>query len=75
MNFKINSRLLFTIIFKVKNDNFKTRDFSPLIENVLTGVTSFHTQNERHFAKFEANMVITFKELLKIKNTRFYFQI
>ena len=39
MNFKINSRPLFTIIFKLKNDNFKTQDFSPLIERVLAGVT------------------------------------
>ena len=38
MNFKINSRPLFTIIFKLKNDNFKTRDYSPLIERVLAGV-------------------------------------
>ena len=38
VNFKINSRPLFTIIFKLKNDNFKTRDFSPLIEMVLAGV-------------------------------------
>ena len=38
MNFKINSGPLFTIIFKLKNDNFKTRDFSPLIERVLAGV-------------------------------------
>ena len=38
VNFKINSRPLFTIICKLKNDNFKTRDFSPLIERVLAGV-------------------------------------
>ena len=38
MNFKINSRPLFTTIFKLKNDDFKTRYFSPLIERVLTGV-------------------------------------
>ena len=38
MNFKINSRPFFTIIFKLKNDNFKTLDFSPLIERVLAGV-------------------------------------
>ena len=38
VNFKINSRPLFTIIFKHKNDNFKTRDFIPLIESVLVGV-------------------------------------
>ena len=38
MNFKINSRSLFTIIFKLKNDNLKTQDFSPLIERVLAGV-------------------------------------
>ena len=31
---------LFTIIFKLKNDNFKTRDFSPLIERVLAGVST-----------------------------------
>ena len=38
VNFKINSRPLLTIIFKLKNLNFKTRDFSPLIEWVLAGV-------------------------------------
>ena len=32
-------RPLFTIIFKLKNDNFKTRDFSPLIKSVLAGVS------------------------------------
>ena len=26
------------LIFKLKNGNFKTRDFSPLIERVLAGV-------------------------------------
>ena len=44
MNFRINSRPLFTIIFKLKNDNFKTRDFSPLIEKVLAGVTQIKTK-------------------------------
>ena len=44
MNFKINSRPLFTIISKLKNDDFKTRDFSPLIERVLAGVAN--TQEE-----------------------------
>ena len=38
VNFKINSRPLFTIIFKLKNVNFKTRDFCPLIKWVLAGV-------------------------------------
>ena len=37
MNFKINSRPLFTVIFRLKIDNFKTRDFSPFIERVLAG--------------------------------------
>ena len=41
MNLKINSRPLFTIILKLKNDNFKTRDFSLLIERVLAGVFYF----------------------------------
>ena len=40
VNFKINSRPFFTIIFKLKNVNFKTRDFSPLIEWVLAGVNT-----------------------------------
>ena len=40
VNFKINSRPLFTIIFKLKNVNFRTRDFSPLIPRVLGGVSS-----------------------------------
>ena len=39
VNFKIDFRPLFTIIFKLKNDNFKTRDFNALIERVLAGVT------------------------------------
>ena len=39
VNFKINSRPLFAIIFKLKNVNFRTRDFSPLIEWVLVGVS------------------------------------
>ena len=38
VNFKINSRPLSTIIFKLKNGNFMTRDFSPLIKRVLVGV-------------------------------------
>ena len=41
VNFKINSRPLFTIIFKLKNVNVKTQDFSPLIEWVLAGVHVF----------------------------------
>ena len=44
VNFKINSRPLFTIIFKAKNVNFKTRDFSPLIEWVLAGVDKQPTE-------------------------------
>ena len=51
MNFKINSRPLFTIILKLKNDNFKTRDFSPLIERVLAGVL-FLIQSEMVEAKW-----------------------
>ena len=34
----MNSRPLSNIIFKLKNDSFKTRDFSPLIERVPAGV-------------------------------------
>ena len=39
VNFKINSTPLFTIIFKLKNVIFRTRDFSPLIPRVLSGVS------------------------------------
>ena len=35
MDFK---KTFFIIIFKLKNGNFKTQDFSPLIERVLAGV-------------------------------------
>ena len=45
VNFKITSRPLFTIIFKLKNVNFRTRDFSPLIEWVLAGVNFFQKNN------------------------------
>ena len=48
VNFKINSRPLFTIIFKAKNVNFKTRDFSPLIEWVLAGVSKESQGISRH---------------------------
>ena len=51
VNFKINSRPLFTIIFKLKNDNFKTRDFSLLIERVLAGVK----------ASYEASQMFCFR--------------
>ena len=36
---KKKSRPFFIIIFQLKNGNFKTRDFSPLIERVLAGVS------------------------------------
>ena len=48
MNFKINSRPLFTVIFKLKNDNFKTPDFSPLIRRVIAGVNLPKSQILRH---------------------------
>ena len=42
---KKKSRPFFILIFKFKNGNFKTRDFSPLIERVLAGVTNWlHNQ-------------------------------
>ena len=37
MDFKKKSRPVFIIIFKLKNGNFKTQEFSPLIERVLAG--------------------------------------
>ena len=42
VNFKINSRPHFTIIFKLKNGNFMTLDFSPLIKRVLAGVRKWN---------------------------------
>ena len=38
VDFKKKPRPFFIIIFKLENGNFKTRDFSPLIERVLAGV-------------------------------------
>ena len=38
VDFKKKSRPFFIIIFKLENDKFKTRDFSPIIERVLAGV-------------------------------------
>ena len=46
VNFKINSRPLFTIIFKLKNGNFMTRDFSPLIKRVLADVTYMYKKEQ-----------------------------
>ena len=43
MDFKKKSRPFFIIIFKLKNGNFKTSDFSPLIERVLAGVEKLHS--------------------------------
>ena len=43
--FQINSRPLFTIICKLKNDNFKTREFSPLIERVLAVLALLSSQH------------------------------
>ena len=40
MDFKKKSRSFFIIIFKLKSGNFKTRDFSPLVEKVLASVKS-----------------------------------
>ena len=52
VNFKINSRPLFTINFKLKNGNFMTRDFSPLIERVLTGVNCYCNRDSRSFSMY-----------------------
>ena len=49
VNFKMNSRPLFTIIFKLKNGNLMTRDFSPLIKRVLAGVYNIFKKLRRFF--------------------------
>ena len=41
-----NSRPLFNIICKLKNGNFKTRDFNPLIKRVLAGVRHLYSKNK-----------------------------
>ena len=58
VNFKINSRPIFTIIFKIKNDNFKTRDFSPLIERVLAGVQRNRTYILTYVTRLEKRLSI-----------------
>ena len=51
MDFKKESRPFFVIIFKLKNGNFKTQDFSPLIERVLAGVTPFNDDEQGKMQK------------------------
>ena len=64
VNFKINSRQFFKIIFKLKNYNFKTRDFSPLIERVLAGVKKTNFSAHCTFIK----KWLIFTKLLKLVN-------
>jgi hypothetical protein len=67
VNFKIDYRPLFTIIFKLKKDNFKTRDFSPLIERVLAGVWEI--------LSLEEDMIINryFQEIFPLTTPSFLF--
>ena len=52
--FQNKFKTTFTIIFKLKNDNSKTRDFSPLIERVLAGVgETAMSIKERHKVEFK----------------------
>ena len=55
VNFKINSRPIFTIIFQLKNDNFKTRDFSPPIERILACVHLSNALNALSFYNLKSN--------------------
>ena len=53
MNFKKKSRSCFIIIFKLKNGNLKTRDFSPLIERVLAGVNETNSDHQKYLYEGE----------------------
>ena len=66
MNFKTNSRPLFTTIFKLKNDSLKTRDFSPLIGRVLAGVYEVNFQRLVSMANLALPFLIfgSFQEVL-----------
>ena len=61
MNFKKKSRPFFIIIFKLKNGNFKTRDFSALIERVLAGVNGINFSQTSKFNVFY--MISRFEEI------------
>ena len=50
MDLKKKSIPFFIIIFKLKNANFKTLDFSPLIERVLAGVCSVGIKKEHNIS-------------------------
>ena len=69
MKFKINSRLLITVIFKLKNDNFKTRDFSLLIERVLAGVNMFSPCSAKRRASDKDLPVCTYIFLMITEST------
>jgi hypothetical protein len=56
ISFKINSRSLFTMIYKLKNDNFKIQDFSPLIERVTT--VSFSSCQRNLIKTFQIEAII-----------------
>ena len=74
VNFKINSRPLFTIIFKLKNDNFKFRDFSPIIERVLAGVSEINVLKcDKLYMKL-VNTPITF-DGIEVSNMRNQFSL
>ena len=55
---------LFIIIFKLKNDNFKTRDFSLLIERVLAGVTSISFKSCPKKQNISCSIMKNFQKIL-----------
>ena len=74
VNFKINSRPLFTIIFKAKKVNFKTRDFRPLIEWVLAGVLSFKDSTNSLFLEIAfLHFIILFEFGFYLSKAVWYF--
>ena len=70
---KIISEPLFTIISKLKNDNFKTRDFSPLIKRVLAGVCkiAFCIYVCNHYALYTINQQENIWEIHQDKKSFF----
>ena len=65
MDSKKKSRPFFIIIFKLKNGNFKTRDFSPLIGRVLAGVYEVNFQRLVSMANLALSLIFgSFQEVL-----------
>ena len=62
MDFKKNLDHLSSSFFKLKNGDFKTRDFSPLIERVLAGVIVLGIASNTKLFWYASDTIYSFKK-------------